>query len=354
MTLRGSANAKRSLLMLALSIALIMLLSILWDDDILEHAEVSSQLIELKELGGRLDRDTLRVTSFLLADYDSLVETTHRLHELEVEMRRPGLSKYETLDDAIESYWQAMDEKLDTLERIKFQAAVVRNGILYLPLAANSVKEIDAGTFSQVLELLNQLYIFDLFYSDSQLAWIGQTVNRLERIQYADVSEQKLLDNILFHIKANLGDLSKLGELKRHYLGIPTLERFDALHNRYELHRVDETRKKQIMILFLSVSVIALVTGLWYLIRSLQRANLAVNRSWSRLHDAVENLSEAFALFDEQDRLVLFNHRYSEFYPWLGKWLQEGVKMRTLKSATGNRIQYLEMDGTPLLQDCLQ
>jgi len=65
MTLRGSVNAKRSLLLIILSIVMAMLIGILWDDDSLEYAAVSSRLIELKELDARLDRDVLRITSFL-------------------------------------------------------------------------------------------------------------------------------------------------------------------------------------------------------------------------------------------------------------------------------------------------
>jgi diguanylate cyclase (GGDEF)-like protein/PAS domain S-box-containing protein len=351
MTLGRSASSNRRLLLLILSVALAMLIGIFWNDDSYELATVSSELIELKELEARLDRDVLRITSFLLAHYDTLVKTTGRLHELELEMRVPGQDKYIKLDDAIEQYWQAMQEKLEVLERIKFQAAVVRNGILYLPLAAESLEQMDSSIYLQVMELLNQLYVFDLFYSDSQLASIRQGVEQLEHIRYENSDKQKALDNMLLHMKANLNDLAKLGELKRHFLSIPTQDRFERLHNDYEMHRVSENRNKQTMILFLTVSVVALITGLWILIRSLQQAHLAVNRSWNRLRDAVDNLSEAFALFDKDGRLVLFNHQYAEFYPWLKDWLQEGVTLQTLKSMTGDRIKSLETEGQPLEHD---
>ncbi len=351
MIMRRAMNARRSMLLITLSIALLLLLGMIWDDDSLEHAEVSSQLIKLKELDARLDRDVLRITSFLLSHYDTLVETTQQLHHLREEMRQPGQSKYETLDDAIRQYWENMDEKLKDLERIKFQAAVVRNGILYLPIAALEVKRADRSIYERVAELLNQLYVFDLFYSDTQLEVIRTNVAELERIRLGDREKQKVLDNMVFHIKANLSDLAKLGELKQHYLSIKSVESFELLHNRYEMHRISETRIKQSMILFLTVSVFALIIGLWYLIRSLQHAHQEANRSWSRLHDAVENLSEAFALFDKEGRLVLFNRRYTELYPWLKDWLLEGVLLQTLKSVAGNRIRYLGLEGKPLQHD---
>ncbi len=351
MTLHGSVYNKRSVMLIMLSVVLAVMLLILWDDNTVEHAEVSTQLIELKELDARLDRDVLRITSFLLAHYDTLVVTTRRLHELGNEMRVPGQSRYDTLDEPIENYWLAMDDKLEVLERIKFQAAVVRNGILYLPVVARSIKDIDHDIYLQVMELLNEIYVYDLFYSYTQLAAIRKDIERLEGISYVDPEQQKVLDKMLFHIKANLSDLTKLGELKKHYLGIPTLEAYEQLHNRYEKHRLSATQHKHSTIMFLSVSVIALVVGLWYLIRSLQHANQAVSRSWNRLHDAVDNLSEAFALFDADERLVLFNRRYAEFYPWIKDLLSHDVTLQHLKSAMGNRVQYLDMEGVSMQQD---
>ncbi|MGD8910101.1 MAG: PAS domain S-box protein, partial [Chromatiales bacterium] len=354
MTLHSTMSTRRSLLLIILSIIMVLLLYMFWGDDSLEHAEVSSQLLELKELDARLDRDVLRITSFMLNHYDSLVETSQRLYNLKREMLVPGQRRYKVLEQVIADYWQAVDAKINILERIKFQAAVVRNGTLYLPVAAASIKEIDRITYRHVIELLNKLYMNDLFYSHTQMESIQRSVVQLEGIQHTDTEKQQTLDNLFFHIKANISDLSLLGELKKQYLGIPTLQRFERLHNRYEMQRVNETRTKQTMILFLSVSVFALMSGLWYLIRTLQYAHLAVNRSWNRLHDAVENLSEAFALFDAKGRLVLFNHRFTEFYPWLKELLREGVSLETLKSVSGSRIQYLEPQGKALQHDLPQ
>jgi diguanylate cyclase (GGDEF)-like protein/PAS domain S-box-containing protein len=333
---------------------LALLLTALWDDNALHDAEVSTQMIELKELDARLDRDVLRITSFLLAHYDTLSQTIRRLRKLEGEMQEPGQEQYKNLDEFITAYWETMGKKLEVLEKIKFRAALVRNGILYLPVAASSVEQVDGAIYLQILELLNQLYLFDLFSSDTKLTSIKQDLSQLEHIRLSDPEKQKHLDHVLFHIKANIDEMAELGDLKQQYLSIPTLEEFERLHNRYEMHRMTHAREKHAMILFLGVSVIALITGLWFLIRNLQTAHQAVNRSWNRLHDAVENLSEAFALFDAKGRLILFNRRYAEFYPWLKEWLKEGVSIDTLKSVSGNRIQYLEMEGKPLHSDSPQ
>ncbi|MFN2187999.1 MAG: DAHL domain-containing protein, partial [Candidatus Promineifilaceae bacterium] len=156
-----------------------MLLNLFWGNYSQEHTQVSSQLIELKELDARLDRDVLRITSFLLDQYDPVVWTINRLKVLKKTMLIRGQSKYETLDDAIATYWQGMSEKISVIERIKFQAALVRNGIHYLPTVAESMQLVDAKVYLQILELLNDLYLYDLFYTDSKLEEIGKRLDHL-------------------------------------------------------------------------------------------------------------------------------------------------------------------------------
>jgi len=350
----SGAIITRTLLLFILSITFVLLMTLSWRDDSQEHAEVSAELIELKELDARLDRDVLRITSFLLTHYDTLVATTGRLKTLEKRMRIRSQNEYEELDAVMERYWQTMDDKFAVIERIKFQAAVVRNGIHYLPLAARQMKSVDPDIYRQALELLNELYVYDLSYTDSQLEKISEQLRNLEATQLTDPADQSRLQNLIFHIRANLNDLSELGVLKRRYLAIPTLENFERLHQRYEAHRIGEMRRKQLQILLLAGGVFGLLFGLWYLVRSLQRAHHALNRSWTRLHDAVESSSESFALFDSNKRLILFNRKHAEFYPWLRERLREGAWLADLKAMNSRYLQFFDMEGTPLERGPIQ
>ena len=126
------------------------------------------------------------------------------------------------------------------------------------------------------------------------------------------------------------------------------MERFESLHRRYEEHRIGEMQRKQSMILLLAVGIFGLLIGLWYLVRSLQLAHQALNQSWTRLHDAVENISEAFALFDAGKRLVLFNRKYADFYPWLRERLLEGAELKDLKAENNRYLKFLGMEGAHL------
>ncbi|MEW8297772.1 MAG: EAL domain-containing protein [Candidatus Thiodiazotropha sp.] len=344
-------GSKRILLLISLGIALILLLAVYWDDESQVYAELSNSMLQLKEMDARLDRDVLRVTSFLLIQYDPLVQTTNRLRELKQQINLKAME----LDDMtflslVETYWQGMDEKLSIIEKIKFQAAMVRNGILYLPIAARELKTVDHDIYDEVVELLNALYAYDLFYTDSQLDDIKTTLQRLKGYQSTSSEGQEKFEQVLFHVDTNLQDLTRLGALKTRYLAIPTQEYFEQIHSRHEQNRVDETTKKRQLILLLTAFVVILLLSLWQAILRLQQANQEVNRAWFRLHDAVDNLTEAFALFDAEGRLVLFNRRFGEFYSWLKDWMKEGADLDTLQSVTGNRIQNMSLEGEPIIE----
>jgi len=48
-------------------------------------------------------------------------------------------------------------------------------------------------------------------------------------------------------------------------------------------------------------------------------------RAEARLRDAIENIPDAFVLFDRNDRVVVANQRFREFYPELAKMIRPGI-----------------------------
>lgn len=64
--------------------------------------------------------------------------------------------------------------------------------------------------------------------------------------------------------------------------------------------------------------------------RSLDEALMEADVARQRLQEAVEAIGEGFALWDAQDRLVLCNARYHDFWQGLGSLVQPGVAYETL------------------------
>ena len=59
--------------------------------------------------------------------------------------------------------------------------------------------------------------------------------------------------------------------------------------------------------------------------RELNEAAVVSMTTQNRLQDAIDSISEGFAIFDPEDRLILFNRRFTDFWPGLGPEIRTGV-----------------------------
>jgi len=74
-----------------------------------------------------------------------------------------------------------------------------------------------------------------------------------------------------------------------------------------------------------------------YDITDLKRAEAARRLSEQRLVDAIESISEGFALFDSQDRLVMCNERYRELYPGNADMFVPGTPFEVMARTAAER-----------------
>jgi PAS domain-containing protein len=64
--------------------------------------------------------------------------------------------------------------------------------------------------------------------------------------------------------------------------------------------------------------------------RELNGAAVVSMTTQNRLQDAIDSISEGFAIFDPEDRLILFNRRFTDFWPGLGAEMRTGLTLRGL------------------------
>jgi signal transduction histidine kinase len=92
----------------------------------------------------------------------------------------------------------------------------------------------------------------------------------------------------------------------------------------------------------LAIAAVALAFGLviagagvlthWHF-AGLQRAQLQIARSKVTLDQALASMADGFLLCDAQDRVVAWNKRYVELFPWLEGVIEPGVPFRRLTEA---------------------
>jgi len=67
-----------------------------------------------------------------------------------------------------------------------------------------------------------------------------------------------------------------------------------------------------------------------------------LGRSRARLTDAIESISDGFVFYDADERLVLCNSRYRQFYPWIADVLVAGTPLRDIARTAAERGQDAE------------
>jgi len=69
-------------------------------------------------------------------------------------------------------------------------------------------------------------------------------------------------------------------------------------------------------------------------------ARLADGVTLSKLTTAVENISDAFALYDEDDRLIYYNRKFADMYSFSDEDLYDGVTLQELRELNNKRGLY--------------
>ncbi len=326
--------------------------------DIELHNQRMNHLLHLKELDAQLDRDVFRVNAFLLLQYDPLVETAHKIDALSKQLRDSENNFYghtnARVDDGIDAYLSALQNKLALMERIKFEASLVRNALNYLPTLAMEIHALDNGEQSDevraaangVIELANELLIYSTFSTESQNKKIRETLQRISGVKLSK-ENQKLLSNFQFHTIAGLNGMQKLSHLQDDYMQIPSQTIFDQLRAAYGDYYDRASKRSETFSLVLLALIILLFGAFTWIMNKLDALRDRAQTAWDRLHDAVESLSEAFALFDKDGRLLLNNRKWQQFYPWQVAILNQGVLRGDLQIANASQLDKKPLEHKP-------
>ena len=293
-------------------------------------------LLKIKERDTALDKDVLRLTSLRLANQDTLVDTVDALQELQAELRALPATQNHAAGAALDRYVKLSEEKIQQLERIKATTASLQNSLHYLPTVVTQLRKQDAGIAESASIFFSDLLVYNLMPTPSMRTKLSTRISSMQAdsSRFADASLER---NMLFHADANLRFRSDLQAQWELYRDIDTGGAISRLQDAYD--REFEHRTIQANRLSLGLFVItALLFGLLaWTIHILIRARNHAESAWRQLHDAIESISEGFALFGPDQRLVMWNTHFERFYPRLQPLLTRGVSREAVLKALSDQ-----------------
>jgi diguanylate cyclase (GGDEF)-like protein/PAS domain S-box-containing protein len=311
--------------------------------DLDEYGQIHALLTDLRQLDTGLDRDLLRIKAFRLNNYDPLVAARNGIQQRLAELQRytrEHAALGEAFGESLEASQRTLNLKLELGERIKTRGAVVRNTLSFLPL------EIEAAALAAhparqglLTSLSSRLQSFFIFPDQSRVLDIQDIAQRLAETPGNPDNDDKIA-NILNHVRISLASMRKVDETYNRYFAAPAANRLNDLFDRYSDYHASHTRRADMVALVLLVTVIALFAGLAYSTRQVENARIASERARNKLRDAIESIDEGFALCDPQDRLLLWNRNFEQYYPAGREILRPGLSFRQFLRGLLDRHQF--------------
>ncbi|MEA3278091.1 MAG: EAL domain-containing protein [Pseudomonadota bacterium] len=321
--------------LLVVSVAFVIFLFRSQSLDIEQQNRRLELLLQLKQAEDNLDLDVLRATSFLLVQYDPFVTTVQKMRRIKAQFESPDLDpplgREPDLPGGVAPYLAVLEQKFALLEHLKSKAALVRNGLHFLPLAERELTALNHELGDQISRLLNELYSYNLLPSELDAPSIERRIDEIEAFAEVSLPERSVFDDAIFHTRANLKLMSEMAELRERYMSVPSTPRFNEVYKALTDFYARESDRWGRLNLILLAATLLLFVALGLALRDLYATRIRAERAWRQLRDAVESLSEAFALFASDGRLVLHNRKYVEFYPWLAESLHPGVMLEDIR-----------------------
>ena len=282
-----------------------------------QHAKRVDILLQLRELDAQLDQIALELLTSSLVQYDSLVPLYEQIEQATRSITGKGGVGFGGMTAEIEQTAAEIGfqlrQKQELLEQMKTNAALVRNSLLYLPTLSNQLND---HPFSYVIEPHN--LVVDMI-GFNRLGSRSRRDSLLEKLSLVDRwvknhPEDELLKNFQNHIRFNLSVLEKIEQTQKTYLAIPSdkvLEQFRSQYFQYYNAEVEASKQLSSNLMlacfFLGVVII-------YILHRLDKSRRETHQASELLHDAVEQLSEGFALYSSEGELKLVNSRWLELY----------------------------------------
>ncbi len=308
---------KTQLLKLLNTLAAVILLAFLVNKslpiNIEEHQQYQNTLNEQKEIDVILNQDILKSRYDILSYYDPFIKHLEQLKYIQNRLKiiplfinNDGIKK---LQKSLEKTSDIITKKEKLIERLKFQNAILKNSLSYLPFLINDiVKSTSAKSGSHYLEvildeLLKNILLYNLNSEQELEALIKDNMDRLLLIKDQNHfgKDEELIDLALSHSQRIMSNKPQVDELTQQLLQLPTKqlnEELDYVYNLYYYQAIDTANTYR---LYAYSWLLILLAWIAYLIiNNLVKAN-------RRTINILESITDAFISLNDQWQITYLN-----------------------------------------------
>jgi|GEM_PF-627103 len=281
-----------------------------------------------------IDSELLRVLNFRRNHFDFITRSVKQLrHYQKILIAEQSLFQQLPIDEVhtqVEQYLQKSQEKLKILEHLKSRFASYKNTLRYIPTIADTLKLSTPSTIKEQINALQALvFSYSMFPEEQTRQQLLDRIDDLELLT-EDSSTTELINNLLFHTKANLSFRNGIQSLYKRYKKLDAANHLLSMEEQLtDYIKYQKAHSYSTNNVFLAITTF-LLTGLLFGIHHfrLERNKVAANRNM--FNDALESINESFAIYDKDDRLIKWNKKFEQLYPRLKNVIRVGMNYQEL------------------------
>ncbi len=201
------------------------------------HAQTLHNLTEIRALDARVDRELLRVRTGTVLHLDSLVAATASLGNA---TRLFNNNIPEDIAQEIQPEWRTLRDKLAIkrilIEDFKFESAILRNSLNYLPKIVKqlSAEDVSPEFMNRSYEILNHLLRHHLTLADDQARSAQYNLDLLDTDPYRlSPNAETLKQNFILHSKLVLKRNRQVVSVLNSATNTPVTKAAKALERHY-------------------------------------------------------------------------------------------------------------------------
>jgi signal transduction histidine kinase len=288
------------LIQLLFGLGLVVVLTVLYfktqTTRLQEHGHIIDHLRELMQVDATLNQDILKARAGRLANYDPLVQSLAREHELLQALKEGPLALNQAdspdIDEHLTSYERTLAGKEAVLEDFKSSNSVLRNSLAYFPLLAAGLTADEAGVeprlHGKIDALLRDVLLYDRSGSKDLVPGIRAALAAVQQARgQAAESLQDRLRLLVEHADMILEKRADVDALLDRLLAAPTAAEAGELYHAYQTYRQETLERANTYRLYLYLIAVLLVIYVGYVIVQLHRSAGALNRANETLEQRV-------------------------------------------------------------------
>jgi PAS domain S-box-containing protein len=264
--------------------------------DFERHNHYATNLRRIQEMDARINLSILQARDGILTYYDPIINDLAELKTLQANLKQiPSFvnrSGQAEIDRLLQSYIKFWQEKEQHIHRFQSQNGVLRNSLIYFPVAIANLtsKEAAEPTLASNLNvLLRYILLFNLTHEAEIVPQIDLTIQQILAKEYPS-AERKALKMAIDHAKIVLNRSPQVNDLVKAIVTAPTSSQGDELakaYDRYYQKALNQTHTYRLYLYLLSIILLLGITT--SIIRRLRAYAITAHQAEEKYRNIFEN-----------------------------------------------------------------